>query len=337
MSYIGLDIGTSGCKAAIISEKAEIVAIAHAEYELLFPHKGFVELNPVEIYEKVKIVLKELAPQARDVQCLSVSSFGEAFVLLDDENNPLNHFITYADNRCEGMDKQVTDQISAKRIFEITGVYPNQTFSLYKLLWFKKYAPNTIDKARSMFFANDYYNFLLTGHRGVDCSTASKSMMVDVKKRDWSEEILEKFDIPKHWFSPIMEVGAFLGKLRSDIAEELGLSSDINIYMGCHDQCSATLGGGACLPGNTTIGEGSTESINLITDKSIFQHAQELFEQKMAMETFVEQDYYMLSGGFLTYGNAIRWYLRTLEKKQERRIRGGEYISISRAYLSKGN
>lgn len=141
-------------------------------------------------------------------------------------------------------------------------------------------------------------------------------MMADVKKRDWSDEILEKFNIPRRWFSPILEVGTFLGKIRTDIAEELSLPKDINIYMGCHDQCSATLGGGACLPGNIAIGEGSTESVNLITDDTVFQHTRELFERKMPMETFVEKNCYMVSGGFLTYGNAIRWYLRTLEREK---------------------
>lgn len=326
MAYIGLDIGTSGCKAAIVNEDGKIIAAAHAEYELLFLQKGFVELNPVEIYEKVKLVLKELAFGAKGVKALALSSFGEAFVLLDDENKPLNNFITYADNRCEGMDKEVMEQLSAQRIFEITGVYPNQTLSLYKLLWFRKNNPEILDKTKAMFFANDYYNFLFSGQRGVDCGTASKSMMADVKKRDWSEEITKKFQIPRQWLSPILEVGTFLGKIRGHIAKELGLPKDISIYMGCHDQCSSTLGGGACSPGNVILGEGSTESINLITDDSIFQHAGKLFERKMCIETFVGNNYYMLPGGFLTYGNAIRWYLRTLEKEKQRLLSVGEDI-----------
>lgn len=326
MAYIGLDIGTSGCKAAIVNEKAEITAAAHAEYELLFPQKGFVELDPIEIYEKVKKVLKELAPKAGDVRAMSLSSFGEAFVLLDEDDKPLNRFITYADNRCEGMGRQVMKQMPAERIFDITGVYPNQIFSLYKLLWFREHVPKILRKAKSILFANEYYNYLLSGSRGVDLGTASKSMLADVKKRDWSKEMLDKFSIPKQWFSPILEVGTFLGKIQADIAKELGLSQKIDIYMGCHDQCSAALGGGASLPGNASIGDGSTESINLITDESIFWHGSELFERKMAIEAFVGKDCYILSGGFLTYGNAIRWYLRTLEKEWQRILPGGEDV-----------
>ncbi|MFT3984116.1 MAG: FGGY family carbohydrate kinase, partial [Lachnospiraceae bacterium] len=99
MSYIGLDIGTSGCKASIITEKGEVIAAAARAYPLLFPKRGYVELNPLEIYEKVKQVLKELAPKAEGIKALALSSFGEAFVLVDENGKPLNHFITYADSR----------------------------------------------------------------------------------------------------------------------------------------------------------------------------------------------------------------------------------------------
>ena len=326
MTYIGLDIGTSGCKAAVVDKEAGIIAMAHAEYELLFPQKGFVELDSAEIYKKVKSVLKELAPYAGDAEALSIASFGEAFVLLDENEQPLNHFITYADNRCEGMDQEIMQQMPADRIFAVTGVYPNQSFSLCKLLWLKKYKPELMKKAKSLFFANDYYNYLLSGKRGVDCGTASKSLLADIHKKDWSEEMLGAFDIPVRWFSPILKVGTLLGPISGNAAAETGLSRRIQIYLGCHDQCSATLGGGACSAGSIMIGEGSTESINLVTDSRIFEHTQALTARKMCVEPFVGDELYMLAGGFLTYGNAIRWYLRTMEKERQKMLDAGTDI-----------
>lgn len=326
MTYIGLDIGTSGCKAAVVKKDGGIIAKAHAEYDFLFPQKGFVELDPAEIYGKIKTVLKELAPKAGGVEALSLSSFGEAFVLLDDKERPLNHFITYADSRCTGIDRQILKQMPAHKIFAITGIYPNQIFSLCKLLWLKKHKPEIVEKARSIFFANDYYNYLLSGCRGVDCGTASKSLLADVKKKDWSDEMLRVFNLPRKWFSPILKVGALLGNISADVAEEVGLSKDILLYLGCHDQCGATLGGGVCSCGSTMIGEGSTESINVVADSRIFKHRQKLFEKKLCIEPFVEEDLYMLSSGFLTYGNAIRWYLRTMEKEKQKLMSEGADI-----------
>ncbi len=313
MAYIGLDIGTSGCKASVVTKEAKILATAHAEYELKYPEKGYVELDPNEIYEKVKEVLKKLAPMSNDVTSLSLSSFGEAFVLLDETGIPLCNFITYADNRCAGIDKQLLKQFSAKKFFDITGVVPNQSFSLCKLLWLRKHQPNLIKRTHSIFLANDYYNYLLTGNRAVDYGTASKTLLFDIHKEDWSEELLQEFDFPRKWFSPVKRVGTLLGKLRAELAKELGLHEDLLIYLGCHDQCSATLGGGVFSPYSAMIGEGSTESINLIVDSSVFEHSEELIKHKLCVEPFVTENHYILPAAILTYGNSIRWYLNTIE------------------------
>ena len=334
MAYIGLDIGTSGCKGAIISKNGEVIASAHAAYELKFPHRGFVELDPLEIFSKVKQVLKELAPEAGAVTSLSLSSFGEAFVLLDASDTPLNNFITYADNRCEGIDELLVERYTAEKFFDITGAVPNQSFSLCKLLWMKENCPEIIEKARSIYLANDFYNYLLCKNRGVDAGTASKTLLFDVHHNDWSDELLKEFHIPREWFSPVLRVGTFLGKLRRELAEELGISGDTAVYLGCHDQCGATIGGGVYAPGAAMIGEGSTESINLIVDDSVFGVSKELIRRSMCVEPFLEKGLYMLPASFLTYGNSIRWYIRTFEAEIKDRLEKGEDIF---AYLEKNS
>ena len=128
----------------------------------------------MEIYSKIKHVLKELSPKAETVRALSLSSFGEAFVLLDNCERPLYNFITYADDRCDGIDQLISKRYSAEKIFAITGLILNQSYSLCKLLWFKEHKPEIIEKAKSIYLANDYFNYLLTGERGVDSGTASK-------------------------------------------------------------------------------------------------------------------------------------------------------------------
>ncbi|HHV09130.1 MAG TPA: hypothetical protein GXX75_02475 [Clostridiales bacterium] len=334
MAYIGLDIGTSGCKASIITEKAEVVAAAHAEYSLKFPRRGFVELDPLEIYAKVKQVLKELSPKAGSVKALSLASFGEAFVLLDECDVPLHNFITYADSRCKGMEKRLSKQYTDERIFDITGVVPNETFSLFRLLWLRDNCPGVMEKARSIYLANDYYNYLLSGSRGVDAGTASKTLLFDIHLGSWSEELLEALGLPGEWFSPVLPVGTFLGKIRSGLAEELGLSPELGIYLGCHDQCSATIGGGVYAPGAAMIGEGSTESINLVVGEAVFQSSGELVKRSMCVEPFLEKGLYLIPASFLTYGNALRWYIRTFEAGIKDSLEEGEDIY---AYLEKNS
>lgn len=332
MSYIGLDIGTSGCKASVVSKSGEVIAHAHAEYQLLFPEKGYVELEAASIFRKVKQVLRELSPKAAEADVLALSSFGEAFVLLDEEDRPLNHFITYADERCEGIDEMLIERFGAEKFFDITGTVPNQSFSLCKLLWMKKNRPELLERARKLFLANDYFNYLLCGGRGVDYGTASKTLLFDVKKSCWSKELMEMFDIPAEWFSPPLRVGSCLGTIRRQLARELGLPSGLKICLGCHDQCNATLGGGACMPGYAMMGEGSTESINLIVDASSFSFSEELVRRRMCVEPFLESDRYMIPCSILTYGNALRWYIGTLEEETGKLLSPDEDIF---SYLEK--
>ncbi|MFT3985342.1 MAG: FGGY family carbohydrate kinase, partial [Lachnospiraceae bacterium] len=212
-------------------------------------------------------------------------------------------------------DEMLIRQYTAEKFFTITGVVPNQSFSLCKLLWMKKNCPEVLQKAKAIYFADDYYNYLLSGNRGVDSATASKTLLFDIHENDWSDELLEEFELQKDWFSPVRTVGDALGTMRKEIAEELGLPSNIRMFMGCHDQCSATLGGGAYEPGMLVMGEGSTESINLIVDDSVFLASKELIRQNMCVEPFLEPGLYMVPCAFLTYGNAIRWYIRTFEEQ----------------------
>ena len=315
MSYICLDIGTSGCKASVVTENAETIATEREEYGFLFPQKGFVELNPSEIFTKIKRVLKKLSPFAQEVNSISLSSFGEAFVLLDDDDNPLINFITYADNRCSDIVNEITDSISDEELFNITGAYPNQSFSLNKILWIMKYKPEIIEKTKSLCFADEYYNYLLCGRRALDCGTASKSMMFDVKNKKWSGKILEKFGINSKWLCQIADMGEKLGFLNHSIVAETGLPEKIKVILGGHDQCCATLGSAALSPGSMAMVEGSTESLNLVVSDSVFEKKDLIFSRKMCIEPYINGNY-IVPGGFLTYGNAIRWFLEIFEKER---------------------
>ena len=110
MSYIGLDVGTSGCKAAVISPDGMILFSAGREYPFISPKPGWVELNPAQVWESVLDVLKEIAPHAEDARTIAVSSIGESMVMLDQDENILYNGIVYLDQRC----KDTLPEIEAK-------------------------------------------------------------------------------------------------------------------------------------------------------------------------------------------------------------------------------
>ena len=241
---------------------------------------------------------------------MAISSFGEAFVMLDENHNVLNNFILYADDRCHGIDKWFIEKYGGKRIFDITGVYPNQSFSLMKLIWFQQNRSDLFSKVNYLFFADDYFNFLICGQGGVDYGTASKSLMFDVHKKDWSDELLKIGQVKREWLSSINPIGKKIGVIKKELANELGLSDQIVIYQGTHDQCNATLGGGILESGSALMGEGSTESINIVVSDEIFNHSDYLSNNKLCVEPYVEPNLYMVPCSFLTYGNAVKWFTK---------------------------
>ncbi|MCR4907595.1 MAG: hypothetical protein K5985_02120 [Lachnospiraceae bacterium] len=326
MSYLCLDIGTSGCKAAVVNPPGETERSAERAYDLHFPEKGFVELDATEIWESVKSVLKELSGDSGEVTHIAVSGFGEAFVLLDREDRPLNRMIMYADSRCVGMDAELMRDFGGENMFEITGVFPNATYSLLRILWLKEHERRTFEAARSIFFAVDYFSYLLCGERGVDPGTASKTLLYDVHKKVWSDTILSRYHLPRELFSPVLPVGSILGTIRHGLAEELGLPPSLRICLGNHDQGCVTLGSGGVRPGTAVLGEGSTESMNLVCGGDCFKFSDKLIERKLCFEPYILPDTFFLPTVNLTYGNSLRWFLRELGDRAEKSKKEGENI-----------
>ncbi len=326
MSYICIDIGTSSVKAAVVNTDGATEARSEASYDLYFPQKDHVELDAEEIYGAVKHVLRELAGASRNVTHLAVSGFGEAFVLTDASLKPLHRMITYADARCVGMDDEIIRQYGGEEIFSLTGVYPNATYSLLRLLWLKRNKPELLSRAKYLFFSVDYFTCLLCGERGLDPGSASKSMLYDVNRGTWSELMLDRFDIPGEWFSPVLRAGTVLGKLRLSVAEELGLSKNIDVCLGGHDQGCATLGAGAVKPGSAVLGEGSTESLNVVADKNWSEYSKILIDRKLCVEPYLRTDSFFVPSAFLTYGNSLRWFIRELGDRADIKRSGEESV-----------
>ena len=309
-AYIGLDVGTSGCKAAAVDEKGTILALSRREYGFESPEPGTVELNPETVRRAVFEVLKELAAAGLDYRMLSVSSIGEAAVMTDQEDKPLRNGITYLDQRGKETCDEILNQIDGKHLYRLTGVPLNPMYTLNRHLWLQKHQPELVERTAHYFLFGDYITYILTGEKVIDQSSASRTMLFDVRKNDWSEEIGKKFKVPVDKFSRVEQTGTVVGTLCRKAAEETGLPQRLKVVLGCHDQCSALLGAGAVSPGDAMAGEGSTESINLIVDKKDFGSA--LYEKQLCFEPFVRPGQFLIPVGQLAHGTSIRWFLENV-------------------------
>jgi xylulokinase len=308
MKYIGLDVGTSGCKAAVVDGTGAVYAASHREYSFESPSGGCVELNPDRVWNAVCEVLGEIGPLSGDAAALSVSSIGESLIFLDRNDKPLANGIVYLDTRSEETLSLIKSAINPRELYGITGMPLHQMYSLSRFLWQRKYTPLVIDKAEKIFMFGDFINYKLTGKRAIDPGSASRTMMFDSKKRLWSDYIMDTFNIPKNKFSPVMNTGAIIGTILPFLAEKTGLNKNLKIVLGCHDQCSATLGSGVFGKGQLMLGEGASESMNAIVEYADINE-DSLFKKEICIEPYITPDEYIIALGMLQHGTSIKWFV----------------------------
>ena len=312
--YIGLDVGSSGCKGAVLDDKGNILTETRREYSFEYPAKGRVELNPVTVWNCVKEVLTEIAQETCDceLRMIAVSSIGESMVMVDEEDNVLYNGIIYLDERGRETIQQVDKWIDIDEMHRITGLPPRMFYSLNRILWMQKNEPQILEKAAHYFLFEDYITYMLSGERMVSQSTASKTWLMDVKKLEWSEKIGRAFHIPLEHFSRIVQIGTIAGNIRPELALETGLPETLKVVVGCHDQCAATLGAGCTVGGDVAAGEGSTESLNLVVEQD--KLTDDFWNLDVCLEPYIVPGTYMVPVGQHTHGTSLRWFANQFAK-----------------------
>lgn len=312
MQYIGLDVGTSSCKASVMDGEGHIFASSSYRYPLVFTSEGFVEINPDAIWQSTMRVLKDISTESTNAKALAVSSLGESMVILDANDKPVTNGIVYLDQRCKGEILEIIKRINPEDLYAKTMVPLNQMFSLCKILWYQKNAPETLRNGKKIFLVADYISYKLSGYRAIDPSMASRTMFFDANELKWSEEIADLFDISIDRFSKITKTGTYIGNVLPKVASETGLPVDLKILTGMHDQVAATIGSGALYNGDTVLGEGTSEGINIISEKRMISPI--YFGHGICFEPYLEPEKYILCTGQSAHGISIDWFINLFKK-----------------------
>ncbi|NMD37607.1 MAG: hypothetical protein GYA87_02870 [Christensenellaceae bacterium] len=243
MAYAGLDIGTSSSKVTVYDISGNTLFSSIRYYDEIGGN-GIRELDPNTVVENVLDLLKELGNNCKHtIKGMAITSLGESLVFIDEKNNVIcNSFLT-GDFRGIEESEYLINNIGQERIMNITGLPPNELYSLPKLIWFKNNT-DVLKRSKKIFFFEDYIAYLLTKKRIVSYSSACRSMAFDIVKKEWSDYLLSLAGINHEFFSQPVESGTLIGNILPDIAESLNLSPDMKIYAGGHDQMCAALGSG---------------------------------------------------------------------------------------------
>lgn len=234
MLFAGMDVGTSGCKMLVYDLDGNIVYQSSRKYQEE-GNGGHRELNPEVVMTKVKEVLKDIAGNCIEgITAMAVTSLGESVVCLDKNNNVLTKSMLTGDSRGIPETQEIIDILGADRIFETTGLPPNELYGLPKYMWLNRNT-NAVKDAAAILYYEDFVGYILTGQRKVSYSSAARSMAFDIRKFEWSEEFLKLAGIRKEQMSEPVPPCTVIGTILPDMAKELGLNEDLKIVAGGHD------------------------------------------------------------------------------------------------------
>jgi xylulokinase len=272
MAYLlGVDIGTSGTKTVLFNEQGHALASDLQEYPLYQPKNGWAEQDPDDwwraTYVSIRNVIAKSGVSPGDVKGIGLSGQMHGLVLLDKNYQVLRRSIIWCDQRSGAECEQITELVGAKRLIEITANPALTGFTASKIMWVKNHEPEIFDKAVKILLPKDYVRYRLTGEFATEVSDASGMQLLDVPKRCWSDEVLQKLGIDKSMLGQVYESQEITGTLHQHAAELTGLKTGTPVVGGGGDQAAGAVGNGIVKPGVISSTIGTSGVVFAYTDK----------------------------------------------------------------------
>jgi xylulokinase len=311
---VGLDVGTGGARAVAVDESGRVVAEASSEYPLHTPRPGWTEQDPADWWEGAREVLGKVASEAGKVGGIGLTGQMHGSVFLDDSDRVIRPALLWNDQRTQEQCDGITRSVGEERLISIVGNPALTGFQAPKIVWLREEEPENYGRISRVLLPKDYVRLLLTGEYATDASDASGTLLLDVRARDWSAEILDALQIPREWMPEVYEGPENTGALREDVAGDLGLPSGIPVAAGGGDNAAAAVGTGI-------VGRGLVNS-SVGTSGVLFAHANEFDPDPSGrLHAFCHAvpGAYHLMGVTLSAGGSLSWWRETL---------GGDYDEL---------
>lgn len=313
MLYIGVDLGTSAVKLLLMDSEGKIQNIVSKEYPLYFPHPGWSEQKPEDWFSQSMEGIKELIGEYDKSKVAGISFGGQmhGLVALDKDDNVIRPAILWNDGRTGEETDYLNQAVGKDKLSEYTANIAFAGFTAPKILWMKKHEPENFEKISKIMLPKDYLAYCLSGSFCTDVSDASGMLLMDVKNRCWSEEMLKICGITKEQLPKLYESYEVVGNLKPEIAKELGLSADVKVIAGAGDNAAAAVGTG-------TVGDGMC-NISLGTSGTIFISSKTFgVDQNNALHSFAHADgHYHLMGCMLSAASCNKWWNEEILKTKD--------------------
>lgn len=314
MKIAGLDIGTTGCKLTVFDERGVYLDKAYQDYPAS-REAGEHEIDADAILEGVYAVIKKMSASYPDIAGIGVTSFGETFVMTDQDGKPLHRAMLYTDPRGIDECRELEERFGGRTIASITGAKPHEMYSLPKMMWLKKNRPEIYAQAKHIFLMEDFVIYALTGEKKIDYSLATRTMGFDITALKWSKELLNAAGIEESLLSEPVPTGTVAGTLTAQAAGRTGLREDTKIVAVSHDQVAAAVGSGVFDADKAVDGAGTVECITPVYDG--LPDMEVMYRGRYAVVPHILPGKYVCYAFSYTGGALIQWCVDQFAKKEK--------------------
>lgn len=312
MTYLlGIDVSTTATKALLIDERGEVVAVAATEYEFDTPYPLWSEQDPALWWygaiSSIRSLFSQTGIDPAAIHGVGLTGQMHGLVLLDQAGQVLRPSILWNDQRTAAQCDDIRARLGKAKLIEYTGNDALTGFTAPKILWVRDHEPEVYARIRHILLPKDFVRYQLTDEQGMDCADGAGTLLLDLKKRNWSTEVLAALDIPHAWLPPIYEGPAITGYVTEEAAAATGLRAGTPVIAGGGDQAAQAVGVGAVQEGIIAL--------TLGTSGVVFGSVNHpFFEPEGRLHAFCHSvpGRWHLMGVMLSAAGSLRWYRDTI-------------------------
>ena len=311
--YLGIDVGTSGTKTLVMDSAGGVLATATGEHrDPAAPRPSWSEQEPQDWWaaavKAVKAVIAKARIDGRKIAGVGLSGQMHGLVCLADGVEPLRAAIIWNDQRTAGQAREIERAAGGKAgLIGLVGNVAMTSFTLTKLLWVRRHEPAVYRRIRHILLPKDYVRLRLTGAYAGDVSDMSGTLMLDQRKRDWSEAIIRLFKLDRDMLPPVYESHEVTGEIAPSVARLLGLAAGTPVVAGAGDQPAGAVGNGIVRAGRVSATMGTSGVVFVHSPRYVTDPAGRVqtFCSAVAGE-------YCMFGCILAAGGSLQWFRNTL-------------------------
>ena len=307
-ALIGIDVGTTAVKAVAVDEMGRLLAEADIEQPISVPRPGWSEQHPETWWRSTKDAVSAVMaavrrlPDAVDVRAVGLSGQMHSSVFLDRSGAVIRPALLWNDVRTTDQCREMTAALGLNGLRRTVGNLALEGFTAPKLLWLRENEPASYDRLRTLLLAKDYIRYKLTGEFATEPSDAAGTLLFDVHRRRWSDDVLSALGISPELLPTVVGSTDVSGAVTPSVARDLGLPPSTPVIGGGADNAAGAVGSGVVVPGRVQSSIGTSGAL-------VTPVGRPRIDRQMRLHTFCHSvpDLWYLMGVVLSAGNSLRW------------------------------